>query len=141
MCTLLITFFLYFWLHWVFIIACGLSSCREFLSGFSLRWLLSSWSTGSRRVGFSSCGPSAQLLCGMWNLPGTGIELMCPALADGFLSSLPPGKSKIHGLFSLCMSNFCITGKTLLDLIFSVMSLFPSKLYVCVSHSVASNSL
>ena len=132
MCILLITFFLYFWLHWVFIIACGLSSCRGFLS---------SESTGSRRMGFSSCGPSAQLLCGMWNLPGTGIELMCPALADGFLSSLPPGKSKTYGLFSLCMSNFCIRGKTLLDLIFSVMSLFPSKLYVCVSHSVAFNSL
>ena len=28
--------------------------------GFSLRWLLLFWSTGSRRTGFSSCGTQAQ---------------------------------------------------------------------------------
>ena len=31
----------------------------------------------------------------MWNLPGLGIQLMSPALAGGFLSTVPPGKS-IH---------------------------------------------
>ena len=31
----------------------------------------------------------------MWNLPGPGIEPMSPALADGFLSTLPPGRSSI----------------------------------------------
>ena len=31
-------------------------------AGFSLRWLLLLWSTGSRRVGFSSCGMRAQQL-------------------------------------------------------------------------------
>ena len=31
----------------------------------------------------------------MWNLPGLGIQLMSPALAGGFLSTEPPGKS-IH---------------------------------------------
>ena len=28
----------------------------------------------------------------MWDLPGPGIEPVSPALADGFLSTLPPGK-------------------------------------------------
>ena len=35
----------------------GYSSLR--CTGFSLRWLLLLWSTGSRRVGFSSCGAQA----------------------------------------------------------------------------------
>ena len=29
----------------------------------------------------------------MWDLPGPGIELMSPALADGFLTTRPTGKS------------------------------------------------
>ena len=29
----------------------------------------------------------------MWNLLGPGIEPMSPALASGFLSTIPPGKS------------------------------------------------
>ena len=41
-------------------------------------------STGSRHAGFSSCG--------MWNLPGLGLELVSPALAGGFLTTAPPGK-------------------------------------------------
>ena len=40
----------------------------------------------------SSCGAWAQLLWGMWNLPGPGIEPMYPALAGEFLSTVPPGK-------------------------------------------------
>ena len=53
----------FFWLHWVFVAARGpflvaasggysLLQC----TGFSLQWLLLLWSTGSRRVSFSSCG-------------------------------------------------------------------------------------
>ena len=42
----------------------------------------------------SSCGPRAQLLCNMWNLPGQGIELVSPALAGRFLFTKPPGKSR-----------------------------------------------
>ena len=34
--------------------------------------------------GLSSCGTQAQLLRGMWNLPGTGIKPMSPALAGKF---------------------------------------------------------
>ena len=40
----------------------------------------------------SSCGSRAQLLRGMWDLPGPGHEPVCPALAGGFLTTAPPGK-------------------------------------------------
>ena len=41
----------------------------------------------------SSCGSRAQLLHGMWDLPGPGIKPMSPAWASGFLTTVPPGKS------------------------------------------------
>ena len=103
--------FIYFWRSWVFVALCGLSvvaasggysSLRY--TGFSLRWLLLFRSMGSRRASFSSCGSRAlerrlsscgtraQLLCGMWDLPGPGIEPVSPALAGGFLTTAPPGK-------------------------------------------------
>ena len=34
----------------------------------------------------------------MWDLPGAGIEPVSPALASGFLSTAPPGKSLRHTL-------------------------------------------
>ena len=40
----------------------------------------------------SSCGPWSELLPRMWDLPGPGIESMSPALAGGFVSSVPLGK-------------------------------------------------
>ena len=59
--------FIYFWLHWVFIAACGLSlvvASRGYsllqCAGFSLWWLLLLQSMGSRHAGFSSCGMWAQ---------------------------------------------------------------------------------
>ena len=79
----------------------------------SLRWLLLLRSTGSRCAGsvavaheLSSCGSRAlerrlssrgaraSLLRGMWDLPGPveGLEPMSPALAGGFLTTVPPGK-------------------------------------------------
>ena len=30
----------------------------------------------------------------MWDLPGSGLEPVSPALADGFLTTVPSGKSK-----------------------------------------------
>ena len=58
--------FICFWLHWVFVAACGFSLVavsRGYSSlqcvGLSLRWLLLLQSTGSRRAGFSSCGSCA----------------------------------------------------------------------------------
>ena len=69
--------YLFFWLHWVFIAVHGLSlvvASRGYswlqCVGFSLRWLLLLRSTGSRRVGFSSCGSRALECrlssCGTW---------------------------------------------------------------------------
>ena len=56
-----------FWLRWVFVAARGLSLVAVskgysslWCAGFSLRWLILSRSTGSRRAGFSSCGMQAQ---------------------------------------------------------------------------------
>ena len=109
---LIYLFYLFiFWLYWVSVAARGLSlvAARGGYSslrctGFSLRWLLSLWSTGSRHTSFSSCGSRAlerslsscgtraQLLCGMWDLPGPGLEPVSPALAGGFLATAPPGK-------------------------------------------------
>ena len=62
-------------------------------AGFSQRWLLLLRSMGPRRAGFSSCGMWAQLLRGMCDLPGPGIEPLSPVLAGGFLTTVPPGKS------------------------------------------------
>ena len=39
----------------------------------------------------------------MWDLPGPGIELMSPALAGRFLSTVPPGKPRI---FPFLLNNF-----------------------------------
>ena len=43
----------------------------------------------------SSCGTQAQLLRGMWDLPGPGLKPGSPALAGGFLTTVPPGKPYI----------------------------------------------
>ena len=81
--------------------------------GFSLRWLPFAaehrWALGARasvvvarrlsscgsqalECRLSSCGTWAYLLCGMWDLPGPGLEPMYPALAGRFLTTAPPGK-------------------------------------------------
>ena len=59
------------------VVALGLSSCG-------------SWALELR---LSSCGARALLLCGMWDLPGPGLKPVSPALAGGFLTTAPPGKS------------------------------------------------
>ena len=61
-------------------------------AGFSLWWLFLLLSTGSRRVGFSSCGAWAELLCSVWDPPGPGLEPVSPALAGIFLTTASPGK-------------------------------------------------
>ena len=50
--------------------------------------------------GLSSCGAQAYLLCGMWDLPGPGLEPVSPALAGGFLITAPPGKGSALAVFS-----------------------------------------
>ena len=63
----------YFWLRWVFILL---------------------------HAGFSSCDARAYLPHGMWDIPRPGIEPMSPALAGGFLTTEPPGKSSVSLVFN-----------------------------------------
>ena len=58
--------FIYFWLHWIFVAACGLYLVAAsggysslWCAGFTLRWLLLLWIMGSRHMGISSCGSRA----------------------------------------------------------------------------------
>ena len=37
----------------------------------------------------------------MWDLPGPGLEPVSPALAGGFLTTVPPGKSKVSPSFNV----------------------------------------
>ena len=62
-------------------------------AGFASQWLLLLQSTGSRRADVSSRGSRAQALVSMWDLPRPGMEPLSPALAGGFLTAGPPGKS------------------------------------------------
>ena len=59
---------------------------------------LSSCGSQALQHRLSSCGERAQLLRGMWDLPGPGLKPMSPALASGFLTTAPPGKSP-HSFF------------------------------------------
>ena len=52
---------------------------------------LNSCNLQAPELGLTSCGPLAQLPCGMWDLPRPGIELVSLALQGGFLTTGPPG--------------------------------------------------
>ena len=103
--------FIYLWLRWVFVaarrlslvaVSGGYSSLR--CTGFSLRWLLVSehglqsrrlqqlWHAGSVVVAH---GLSCSAACGIF--PDQGLN-PCPALAGGFLTTAPPGKSTQYSL-------------------------------------------
>ena len=90
---------------YLFIFGCA-ASMRH--TGFSLveasRGYSSLWCKVPGRSGFRSCsswalehwvnhcGTWALLLCGMWNLPVSGIEPASPALQGGFFTTELPGK-------------------------------------------------
>ena len=44
----------------------------------------------------SSCGSRAQLLRGIWDLPRPGLELVSPALAGRFSTTVSPGKPPVE---------------------------------------------
>ena len=103
----LCAYFNFFWLCWVFIAVCRLSlvaasrgysslRCMGFsCSGFSCGGAqalgtrasvvaahgLSSCGSRALEHRLASCGTQAQLLRGMWDLPGPGLEPVFPALA------------------------------------------------------------
>ena len=51
---------------------------------------LSSCSSQALQHGLKGCGVQTWLPCYMWDLPGSGIEPMSPALAGGFFTTEPP---------------------------------------------------
>ena len=69
-------------------------------NGFSCcgAWALGAQASVVVACRLSSCGARAQLLRGMWDLPGPGIKPMSPALAGRFLTTAPPGKSLLINL-------------------------------------------
>ena len=93
-------------------------------AGFSLRWLLLLQSTGSRCTGLSSCGSRAperrlsscgtraQLLRGMGDPPGPGLEPVFPALAGGFLTTAPPGKPTLLNFHEVFDNNILVATVT-----------------------------
>ena len=65
----------------------------------------------------NSCGPRAQLLCGMWDLPRPGLEPVSPALAGRFSTTVPAGKStswvswSYFLIIKIRQVHFCKSGK------------------------------
>ena len=92
--------FIYFWLHWVFIavhwlslVAASRGDCSLRCVGFSLwqQQLLLLQSMNSRQWA-QECGAWAQLLLGLWSLPGPRIEPVSPVFAGTSLTTGPSGK-------------------------------------------------
>ena len=81
----------------------GFSCCRAQALGTRASVVaargLSSCGSQALEHRLSSYGARALLLCGMWDLPGPGLEPVSPALAGGFLTTAPPGKSLTYILF------------------------------------------
>ena len=73
------------------------SSCSEWgcclavVLGLLFWWLFMLQSTGLKHS-LNSRGTQALLLCGRWDLPGSGIEPVSPASSDGFFTTESPGK-------------------------------------------------
>ena len=47
----------------------------------------------------------------MWDLPGPGLELVSPALAGGFLITVPPGKPHLFPILTITNKaaiNICV---------------------------------
>ena len=106
----IILFFLHlFILFYLFLAAFGLRCCARAFSSCGERGLLcgarasvvvarglSSCSSRALEHRLSSCGARAELLCGMWDLPGPGLEPVSPALAGGFSTTVPPGNPLVY---------------------------------------------
>ena len=98
-------FLLFFNLFYLFLAVLGLRFCARAFSSCG-KWgplfiavcgpltvaasLVAEHRLQTRRL--SSCGSQAQLLCGMWDLPGPGLEPVSPALAGRLSTTVPPGK-------------------------------------------------
>ena len=54
----------------------------------------------------SNCGSRAQLLHGMWDLPGPGLKPVSPAPAGGLPTTAPPGKPLAESFYPEWMLDF-----------------------------------
>ena len=61
----------------------------------SVQQLLLFWSTGSRAQASVIVAYGFKMLHSTWDLPGSGIEAVSPALAGGFFTTEPQGKPPI----------------------------------------------
>ena len=71
---------------------CGLQGAR---ASVVVAHGLSSFGSQVLEHRLSSCCPWASLLRVMWNLPGSGLEPVSPALAGSFFTTKPPEKPQI----------------------------------------------
>ena len=62
----------------------GFSCCRAQALGYG--------ASAVAARGLNSCGPQDWFFRGMWDLLGSGIELMSPALVGRFFTPEPPGR-------------------------------------------------
>ena len=112
-------FFFFFYLFYLFIFGCvgSLLLCTGFLQlqragATTLRWGARASHCGgfsccrarALECRLSSCGTRAQLLHGMQDLPGPGLEPVSPALAGGFITTAPPRRPSPSSLNQQFMS-------------------------------------
>ena len=106
--------------------------------GLLIEGLLLLQSTGFRACRLKSCGSQAWLLQGTWSLPGPGIQPVFPALAGGFLTTEPPGRSEPN-LACLCFLTLCSPEQNCAGYpshFWSMSSLFVSQLNSLVLSSI-----
>ena len=91
----------------LFTVVLGLLIVVAFLAAEHRLWvcrLQDLWHPIPRVCGLSSCGTQAESLYCMWDRPRPGLELVSPALASMFLSSVPQGESLYNWFLNRCMS-------------------------------------
>ena len=123
--------FFFFWhlknFFYLFLVALGFHCCAGFslvaasrdyswlrCAGVSLWWPVLLQSTGSRRADFSSCSSQPQelwceqALVAPWHVESsqTRDRTRVPTLTGGFLSTVPPGRSRNHSLLSYSQTCF-----------------------------------
>ena len=60
----------------------------------------------------NSCGEWAQLLYGLWDLPGLGIEPVSPVLSGRFFTTEPPGKLVVMLLLYVIIFDFLVGNRS-----------------------------
>ena len=87
------------------------SSCSEWgllfvvVASLVAEHALGAWASVFMVRRLSCCGAQAQLLRSIWDPPRPGLEPLCPALAGGFLTTVPPGKPHILAIVNNTVMN------------------------------------